>query len=222
MAMRSLLIVVAAFATTAHGHELTWKNWEKKTEGKPVFLLFTSSGEDCSEKLCRDLEEAWAPIIEEMEDADHAVIGSVDCDFLGRQICIKMGLIGSLPNMRHGWGGKAALKVGGLTGYSGSRFTDKLRLFVQSSLAKDHIKKLKPGDDFVVQGPQSSMSKTPEELERLRKTADVSFTPEEFKKAFGGGKSKPADDATAEPKAKASTKRRRRRRQSKSKVTAEL
>eukprot|EP00929_Paragymnodinium_shiwhaense_P032043 TRINITY_DN17833_c0_g1_i1.p1 TRINITY_DN17833_c0_g1~~TRINITY_DN17833_c0_g1_i1.p1 ORF type:complete len:232 (+),score=69.62 TRINITY_DN17833_c0_g1_i1:94-789(+) len=196
------------------GTELTWKNWEKRTEGKPVFALFTSTGDDCP-SFCKEIEETWSKLMEVWDDEDHqhAVVAMVDCHGKGKKICQKMELVGKIPNMRHGWGGKAALKPGGLRGYAGSRMEDSLKEWADQYL----VKGLTPGEEFVPVNkdgqPTTQRKMSAKDVERLKGTASATLSPQQYEELMGKGSAEEVlKAANAQKEATESKKARRRRR----------
>jgi len=216
--MRKFCLFVGLITARA---EIPWKSWNKRTAGKPVFILFTNEDLEMKCDLCRKIEETWFPMMEDWEEKKHAIVDVVDCSGDGKQICTKMDLHGKLPNMRYGWGGPDALKTGGLKGYSGGRFEDQLKKWAKDNL----VEGLVPGEEFgsVMQksdknsfgagGAAEGMGITKEELERIQRTASASMSAEEYK-AFmdkSSGPSGAGQSATKPPESKKARRRRKKK-----------
>lgn len=220
---------VCAFVV-ANGYEFTFDNWNQKTSGKQVLVLFSSS-EGChrgaaDENVCARLEDIWADLRDEWEGVDHAAIGTVDCDGKGRIICQRMG-IAAAPNMRFGWGGPDALRQGGLTGWAGTAPTaeggvEVLRNWAKNSLLPGnkpgtplgtHVSMHSKREKYSPDGRSAQWTASPEELERLKQKATASFTPEEMQEAVAELTRKTKEESktrSAELAAEAASKKRRK------------
>lgn len=77
--------------------EITMANFEAKTQGKQVFLLFCHP----SGRFCRNMNRDWDKLIGDFKDNENLLVGSVDCQYNGRALCDVMKIQG-WPIIKYG------------------------------------------------------------------------------------------------------------------------
>jgi len=82
----------------SHVVHLTSDNFQEETKGKSVFIkFFTPWCENCT-----DNEPAWVELAETYESSDTALIGEVDCQGPGEDLCIRLNVDDNFPTLMYG------------------------------------------------------------------------------------------------------------------------
>jgi len=82
----------------SHVVHLTSDNFKEETKGKSVFINFFSPW--CEN--CTDMEPTWRELAEVYESSDTALIGEVDCQGPGEDLCIRLNIDDNFPTLMYG------------------------------------------------------------------------------------------------------------------------
>jgi len=82
----------------SHVFHLTSDNFNEETKGKSVFIKFFSP--ECEN--CTAMDPAWSELAEIYEGSDTALIGEVDCQGPGEDLCIKLNIDDNFPTLMYG------------------------------------------------------------------------------------------------------------------------
>lgn len=141
---------------SAQGYDFTDANWQAETKDTLVMVLHSTSTMDAEKRQrehrgvpcaeCEELERLFAKLTKwGKEHVPFARIGTVDCGGSGAGLCDAQKITPS--NMRYGWGGKLAMKEGGLKGWTGRRINLKGGLdIIKKWMNASFLPHLKPGE----------------------------------------------------------------------------